>query len=411
MVDNLSRRTLLRLGLGVAATAGVAGLTGCGGALSSGSSRTGGSGRNVKIGFIALTDCASLVMAKELGYFAELGLDVELMKQASWPVTRDNLLNGSIDAAHCLFSMPMSVATKIGGTGVSDLKIAMMLNNNGQAITLKKEFAAAGYGDLAAAKVLLEQKAPALAMTFPGGTHDTWLRYWLKAAKVDPSTVDIKPIPPPQMVANMKVGTMDGYCVGEPWNAAAVDEGIGFTHLATQDLWQHHPEKALVTNARFASANKDALVDVMVATLRAARWLDNLDNRPKAAEVISAVNYINTPASNIEGRLQGKYVIGAGLPDRSYSGDQMMFFREGLVNAPRRSHVIWFLSQYQRFGLLKETPPYTQIADELLLQDLYGSAADKAGVEVPDDDMAPFEVKLDGVTFDPRKPDAEARRR
>jgi nitrate/nitrite transport system substrate-binding protein len=410
MVDNLSRRTLLRLGLGVAATAGVAGLTGCGGALSSGSNRTGGSGRNVKIGFIALTDCASLVMAKELGYFADLGLDVELIKQASWPVTRDNLLNGSIDAAHCLFSMPMSVATKIGGTGVSDLKIAMMLNNNGQAITLKKEFAAAGYGDLAAAKVLLEQKAPALAMTFPGGTHDTWLRYWLKATKVDPSTVDIKPIPPPQMVANMKVGTMDGYCVGEPWNAAAVDEGIGFTHLATQDLWRHHPEKALVTNARFASANKDALVDVMVATLRAARWLDNLDNRPKAAEVISAANYINTPASNIEGRLQGKYVIGAGLPDRSYSGDQMMFFREGLVNAPRRAHVIWFLSQYQRFGLLKETPPYTQIADELLLQDLYLSAADKAGVEVPDDDMAPFEVKLDGVTFDPRRPDAEARR-
>jgi DNA-binding CsgD family transcriptional regulator len=143
-VDNLSRRTLLRLGLGVAATTGVAGLTGCGGALSSGSNRTGGSGRNVKIGFIALTDCASLVMAKELGYFADLGLDVELIKQASWPVTRDNLLNGSIDAAHCLFSMPMSVATKIGGTGVSDLKIAMMLNNNGQAITLKKEFASRG---------------------------------------------------------------------------------------------------------------------------------------------------------------------------------------------------------------------------------------------------------------------------
>ncbi len=304
----------------------------------------------------------------------------------------------------------MSVATKIGGTGVSDLKIAMMLSNNGQAITLKKDFAAAGYGDLAAAKAVLEHKAPALAMTFPGGTHDTWLRYWLKATKVDPSKVDIKPIPPPQMVANMKVGTMDGYYVGEPWNAAAVDEGIGFTHLATQDLWQHHPEKALVTNAQFASQSKDVLIDVMVATLRAAKWLDNLDSRPKAAEVIDAANYINTAASNIEGRLQGKYVIGAGLPDRTYSGDQMMFFRDGLVNAPRRAHVIWFLSQYQRFGLLKEAPPYTKIADELLLQDLYGLAANKAGIVLPDDDMAPFEVKLDGVTLDPRKLDEEARR-
>jgi nitrate/nitrite transport system substrate-binding protein len=410
MVENLSRRTLLRLSLGAAAAAGVAGVAGCGGALSSRSDDTGSTGRKVKIGFIALTDCASLVMAKELGYFTELGLDVELIKQASWPVTRDNLLNGSIDAAHCLFSMPMSVATKIGGTGTTDLKIAMMLNNNGQAITLRKEFGAAGYGDLAAAKALLEQKAPALAMTFPGGTHDTWLRYWLKATKVDPSKVDIKPIPPPQMVANMKVGTMDGYCVGEPWNAAAVDEGVGFTHLATQDLWQHHPEKALVTNAQFATQSKDVLVDVMVATLKAAKWLDNLDNRPRTAEVIGAANYINTDPHNIEGRLQGEYVIGAGLPDRSYAGDQMMFFRDGLVSAPRRSHVIWFLSQYQRLGLLSEAPPYTKIADELLLQDLYGLAANKAGVAVPDDDMAPFDVKLDGVTFDPRKPDDEAKR-
>jgi len=306
--------------------------------------------------------------------------------------------------------MPMSVATKIGGTGVTDLKIAMMLNNNGQAITLKKDFGAAGYGDLAAAKALLEQKAPALAMTFPGGTHDTWLRYWLKAAKVDPSKVDIKPIPPPQMVANMKVGTMDGYCVGEPWNAAAVDEGVGFTHLATQDLWQHHPEKALVTNAQFASQSKDVLVDVMVATLKASKWLDEMDNRTQAAEVIGAANYINTAPKNIEGRLRGEYVIGAGLPDRSYSGDQMMFFRDGLVNVPRRSHIIWFLSQYQRFGLLSEAPPYTQIADEILLQDLYGLAAEKAGVAVPDDDMAPFDIKLDGVTFDPRKPQDEAKR-
>jgi nitrate/nitrite transport system substrate-binding protein len=389
----------------------MSGLAGCGGALSAGSSSgSGASGRKVKIGFIALTDCAALAMAKELGYFTELGLDVELIKQASWPVTRDNLLNGSIDAAHCLFSMPMSVATKIGGSGVTDLKIAMVINNNGQAITLKKDYAAAGYGDLAAAKAVLEQKAPALAMTFPGGTHDMWLRYWLKATKVDPSKVDIKPIPPPQMVANMKVGTMDGYCVGEPWNAAAVDEGVGFTHLATQDIWLHHPEKALVTSNQWASQNNDTLVDVMVATLKAAKWLDNLDNRPKTAEVIGAANYVNAAAANIEGRLRGKYIIGAGLPDRSYTGDQMMFFRDGLVNAPRRSHVIWFLAQYQRLGLLNEVPPYTKLADELILRDAYAQAASKAGVTVPDDDMAPFQVKLDGVTFDPRKPDEEAKR-
>ncbi len=352
MVENLSRRSLLRLGVGAAAAAGVAGLTGCGSAFSSDSGSSGpANGRKVRLGFIALTDCSPLVMAKELGYFAELGLDVELIKQASWPVTRDNLLNGTIDGAHCLFSMPTSLAAGVSGSG-TDLKIAMVLNQNGQAITLKKEFAAAGYGDLAAAKTLLEQAAPTLAMTYPGGTHDTWLRYWLKATKADLTDIKIIPIPPPQMVANMKVGTMDGFCVGEPWPGVAVDQGVGFTHIATQDIWQHHPEKALVTNARFAAEQKDTLVDVMVAVLKAAKWLDDLGNRATAATTIGAANYVNAPAEGIEGRLLGKYEIGAGLPAKTFAGDQMMFFRDGLVNAPRRSHVIWFLTQYQRFGLV-----------------------------------------------------------
>src|SRR2546430_6322550 len=165
--------------------------------------------RPVTLGFIALTDCASLVMAHELGYFAERDLEVTLQKQASWPATRDALLNNQIDGAHCLFSMPLSVATGIGGVaGNTALKIAMVLNNNGQAITLKKDYAAAGYGNLAKARKVLEAKTPTMAMTFPGGTHDMWLRYWLRATGADESAVKIIPIPPPQMVANMNVGTM-----------------------------------------------------------------------------------------------------------------------------------------------------------------------------------------------------------
>ena len=165
--------------------------------------------RKVKLGFIALTDCASIVMAKELGYFTERDLDVTIEKQASWPATRDNLLNNGLDGAHCLSSMPYSVATGVSGQGTA-LKIAMMLNNNGQAITLNKDFASVGYGDLARAKAALESKEPTLAMTYPGGTHDTWLRYWLKATKADTSKIKIIAIPPPQMVANMKAGAMDG---------------------------------------------------------------------------------------------------------------------------------------------------------------------------------------------------------
>ncbi|MET7711222.1 CmpA/NrtA family ABC transporter substrate-binding protein [Streptomyces sp. NPDC005407] len=410
MENNLGRRGFLRLTGTAALTASLgSALTACGSADKKSTSAK--PGRTVRLGFIALTDCAPLVMAKELGYFAERDLNVELIKQASWPATRDNLLNGQIDAAHALFSLPLSVASKIAGTGSTDLKIAMVLNNNGQAITLKKDFADAGYADLDAARALLEKKSPTLAMTFPGGTHDTWLRYWLKATKADLSGVKIVPVPPPQMVANMKVGNMDGYCVGEPWNAVAVQQDIGFTHLTTQDLWQHHPEKALVAGAKFASERKEVLADVMGAILKAAKWLDDLDNRAKAATTIGAAKYVNAPAKNIEGRLLGTYELGSDLGEKKYSGDQMMFFRDGKASAPRRAHAIWFLSQYQRFGLLNEAPPYAKIADEIVLRDLYEEVAGKEGIDVPGDDMSPFPVKLDGATFDPAKPQEEAKRK
>ena len=365
--------------------------------------------RKVKLGFIALTDCASIVMAKELGYFAERDLDVSIEKQASWPATRDNLLNNGLDGAHCLFSMPFSLATGVGGQGTA-LKIAMVLNNNGQAITLNKDFASVGYGDLEKAKAALESKEPTLAMTFPGGTHDTWLRYWLKATKADTSKVKIIPIPPAQMVANMKVGAMDGYCVGEPWGAVAVQQGIGFTHLTTQDLWAFHPEKALVVNEKFATEQPAVLEDLMAAILKASKWLDDLANRPKAAEVVGATNYVNAPAAEIAGRLAGEYELGASLPPKTYAGDQMVFFRDGQVNSPRRAHAIWFMAQYQRLGLLKEAPPYQQLADSIILRDVYEKVAAAEGIDVPDDDMAPVEIKLDGVAFDPAKPDEEVTR-
>lgn len=272
----MDRRNFLRLGAAAAATPGLATLLAACGSDNTGSAATSASSgstpattlaptsaaaqravRPLKIGFTALTDCAPLIMAKELGYFADAGLDVTLAKQASWPALRDALLNGEVQAAHCLYTMPFSVATKIGGPGTTDLKIAMILNNNGQAITLAKKYADVGYGDLAKAKALLDSdQAPELAMTFPGGTHDLWLRYWLRATGADATKLKISPVPPPQMVQNMTVGNVRGYCVGEPWNAVAVAKDIGFTHLATQDLWLHHPEKALVLNAAMAKGHR-----------------------------------------------------------------------------------------------------------------------------------------------------------
>ncbi len=366
--------------------------------------------RKVRLGFIALTDCASIVMAKELGYFAERGLDVSVEKQASWAATRDNLLNNEIDGGHVLSCMPFSVATGIGGSGARSMRVAMMLNNNGQAISLSKDYAAVGYGDVEKARAAFVGKTPTLAGTFPGGTHDTWLRYWLKAAKVDFNAVKIITIPPPQMVANMKVDAMDGFCVGEPWGAQAVAQGVGFTHINTQDIWKHHPEKALVVTEKFATERPDVLMDVMGAILKASKWLDDLANRKQASETIGAASYINAPPSEIEGRLLGQYDLGSGIGHKTYTDDYMTFFRGGEVNAPRRGHGIWWMTQYRRFGLLKADPAYQELVDTIVLRDLYEKVAAKEGIDVPDDDMKPFHIKLDNTTFDPRKPLEEANR-
>ena len=421
MVQEIDRRHFLRLAAGAAAAAAAGGLLaacgdGGGGGDGAGAQAAGGSSttastktfRKVKLGFIALTDCAPLVMAKELGYFADRGLDVELLKQASWPATRDNLLSGEIDGAHCLSTMPFSVAAGVSGAGTA-LKVAMILNNNGQAITLNKELAAAKYGDLAAAKEVLERREPTLAMTYPGGTHDLWLRYWLRATKADERRIKIIPIPPPQMVQNMKVGNMDGFCVGEPWNAVAVEQDIGFTHLTTQDLWLHHPEKALVVNEKTAGET-DLMKALMGATLQAAKWLDDLDNRKQAATTIGGAAYVNAPPGEIEGRMLGTYELGAGLGTKDFGGSQMLFFRDGKTSAPRRSYGYWTLAQYQRLGLLQQAPDRKRIVDDIVLRDLYEEVADEEGIDVPDDDMAPFEVVLDDVEFDPAKVEDEVKR-
>jgi nitrate/nitrite transport system substrate-binding protein len=365
----------------------------------------------VKVGFIPLTDASSVIMAYENGDYADRDLDVSVLKQASWPATRDALLNGDIDMAHALFSMPMSLAAGIGGAGERDLRIAMIINNNGQAITLGSDFADAGYADLDAAGDLLRSRgAPSLAMTFPGGTHDLWLRYWIAAAGVDARQLSIQPIPPPQMVANMQAGTVQGFCVGEPWNAVAVSQGIGFTHLTTQDLWLNHPEKALVCHRRMVEERPEVVVDMIRSVLASSAWLDVPENRSAAADVVGREQYINAPPDDIRGRLTGVYDLGADLGERDFEGDQMQFHRDGATNLPRRSYVHWTLAQYQRLGYVTEVPDPTALADEVILSDLYAEAADAEGVAIPDDDLTPFEVALDGTTFDPADFAAEAAR-
>ncbi len=362
----------------------------------------------VKLGFIPLTDCAPLVAAKELGLFAKYGIDVQLSKEASWANVRDKILNGELDGAHCLFSMPFSVYTGVGGKAGSEMKIAMVLNNNGQAITLSKDFCGqVGFKELkkvpAAVAGLKTKKEVTFAMTFPGGTHDIWLRTWMAAAGINQKSVGIITIPPPQMVANMKVDNMEGFCVGEPWNGVAASQNVGFTHIASQDIWKNHPEKALVVNKDFAN-DKETLKAVMKAVLEACKWLDVKENRKKAAGWLTKPYYVNAPLAVIEARLAGSYDLGCDLGVQKYKDDYMLFYNNGFVNTPRKAHGIWFMAQYVRFGYLKSNPDYKAIAEKLILDDLYAEVAKSMNVPVQTDDMKPFKLTIESQTFDPNNP-------
>jgi len=366
--------------------------------------------RVVKLGFIPLTDCAPLVIAKEMGFFAKYGVDVQITKEASWAVVRDKILNGELDGAHCLFSMPFSVYTGIGGKAGSEMKIAMLLSSNGQAITLSKDFCGnVGYKDVkgvaAAVKQLKTKKEVTFAMTFPGGTHDIWLRNWLAAAGVNSKSVGIITIPPPQMVANMKVDNMEGFCVGEPWNGVAATQNIGFTHIASQDIWKDHPEKALVVNKAFADTDKEDLKNVMKAIIEACKWLDVMSNRKKAALFLSKPNYVNAPVQVIEARLMGSTDLGCDLGVQKYKDDYMLFYKNGQVNTPKISYGIWFMAQYVRFGMLDSAPNYKAIAQKLIMSDLYEEVAKSMNVPIADD-MKPFKTNLETITFDPNNPAA-----
>lgn len=372
-------------------------------------------GEKIRLGFIPLTDCAPLVAAKELGLFAKYGLDVEVSKEASWANVRDKILTGELSGAHCLYSMPFSVYTGVGGKAGSEMYIAMMLNNNGQAITLSKDFCGlVGFKETkkvpaAVKEIAGRKKDVTFAMTFPGGTHDLWLRYWLAASGVSQKSVGIITIPPPQMVANMRVDNMEGFCVGEPWGGVAASTAVGFTHISTQDIWKHHPEKALVMNKTFATTRRADLKNLMKAIMEACKWLDVPANRKKAAAWLTKPYYVNAPLAVIEARLLGSYDIGCDIGAVKYKDDAMLFHNNGFVNAPRKAHGIFAMSQYKRFGYLKESPKYKEVADKLIMEDLYAEVAKEMGVTIPDDDMKPFTIKLDNYTFDPAKPEENLR--
>ena len=414
---NLTRREMLRelLMAGLSVTAASAVLAGCGtsatttdasstaGAPASGTASSSGP---IKLGFIPLTDCASLVVADQMGYFKKHGVDVTVVKMANWNAVRDQISGNQLQGAHCLFGMPFAVETGVSAVKGDPLKIAMMISQNGQGTSLSNEFEGkVKYADFEGfGKAFKAMNKPmTFGMTFPGGTHDMWMHLSLAGAGIDPKKVAIKPIPPPQMVNNMKTGGLNGYNVGEPWNGRAVAEKVGFSFIASQDLWQNHPEKALVVNGKFAEARKDDLKKVMMAMLEASKFIDDMKNRPEVAKTIGTKAYVGAEPEVILPRLMGDYPLGGGLGEHK-TDHPMQFYRDGEVNLPRHGHAIWFMTAYERWGKAKLPADPMKVANDVILQDLYKEVAQEMKIAVPDDDMTPFEVKVDAMTFDPSKP-------
>ena len=271
----------------------------------------------MRIGFIPLTDCASVVMASVQKFDEKYGVKIIATKEASWAGVRDKLVNGELDMAHVLYGLVYGVHFGIGGPR-KDMAVLMNLNHNGQAITLSKKLADKGAVDVASlAKAMAADKREyTFAQTFPTGTHAMWLYYWLASGGINPlKDAKVITVPPPQMVANMRVGNMDGFCVGEPWNHRAIMDGIGITAATTQDIWRDHPEKVLGATFEFVKKNPNTARAVVMAVLEAGRWIDaGLQNKTRMAETIADKAYVNTSVDAINQRILGRYQDGMGTP-------------------------------------------------------------------------------------------------
>jgi nitrate/nitrite transport system substrate-binding protein len=370
-----------------------------------------------KLGFIALTDASPLIIALEKGYFKKYGMtDVEVLKQASWGTTRDNIVLGSdaggIDGAHILTPMPYLISEgKVTNGNKVPMYILARLNTNGQGISVANEFKDAKItlkSDALKdtfAKIKAGGKDLKCAVTFPGGTHDLWMRYWLAANGVDPNKdVSTIVVPPPQMVANMKAGNMQAFCVGEPWNARLIAQQSGYSALITGELWKDHPEKAFSMRSDWVDKNPKAAMALLKGVLEAQVWCEDPANKEEMCKIVGADKWFKVPAAEILGRQQGKVDYGDGRtidnPDLS-----MKFWNDN-ASYPFKSHDLWFVTEDMRWGYFDATTDAKAMVDKVNREDLWKEAAKAIGKEadIPKSTSRGIETFFDGVKFDPENP-------
>ncbi|MCX7151773.1 MAG: CmpA/NrtA family ABC transporter substrate-binding protein [Proteobacteria bacterium] len=344
--------------------------------------------KDLKIGFIAITCATPLIMADPLGFYKKEGLNVQLMKTAGWALIRDKMLNKEHDASHFLSPMPLAISMGLGSSAQA-MDVATIQNINGQAITLANK-----HKDKRDPK---QWKGFKFAVPFEYSMHNFLLRYYIAEHGLDPDTdIQIRVTPPPEMVANLRAGNIDGFLGPDPFNQRAVYDEVGFIHLLSKELWDGHPCCAFGTSEAFIKENPNTFAAMYRAVLTAAAMARDPKNRSLIAKVIAPPNYLNQPETVIEQVLTGKFADGLGniknVPDRA---DFDPF--------PWQSMAVWMLTQMKRWGYVKGDVNYKAIAEKVFLATDARKRMAELGQKAPVTSYAKFKVM--GKEFDPASPD------
>lgn len=347
--------------------------------------------KDLKIGFIPITCATPLIMAHPLGFYSKQGLNVEVVKTAGWALIRDKMLNKEYDATHFLSPMPLAISMGVG-SNATPMNVATIQNTNGQAITLSVK-----HKDKRDPK---DWKGFKFAVPFEYSMHNFLLRYYVAESGLDPDRdIQIRVVPPPEMVANLRAGNIDGFLGPDPFNQRAVFEEVGFIHLLTKELWNGHPCCAFGTSTEFIQKNPNTFAALYRAVLTSAAMAREAKNRELIAKVIAPQAYLNQPETVIAQVLTGKFADGLGnvknVPDRA-DFDPM----------PWQSMAVWMLTQMKRWGYVKGDVNYKQIAEKVFLLTDAKKVMKSLDMKVPDGAYPKFTIM--GKVFDPEKAEAYA---
>ena len=382
--------------------------------------------KKLTIGFIALTDCAPIVIAKEKGFFEKYGLDVHVVKEGGgWPGIQQKVINGEYDFSHALAGMP--IAATLGINGDANLQAVLSLDFNGNGITFGNDIIKnmKRYGMDEKTRPLSSEslkkyidakhksegsnyKPLSFGMVHPVSTHNYELRYWMAASGIEPDIdATIKPFPPPTMPSNLIAGNIEGYCVGEPWNERIVLMKKGSTLVTNYDIWNNNPEKVLQTRADFIAKNPKTTKAVIKAIIEAQIWLDSSwENRREAAKILSKPNYVKAPVNVLEKSMTGTFQYLKG--QKSEANPQFNVFANYYAAYPFYSHGMWFITQMYRWGQLDKAVDMKKVIESVYRPDLFAEAAKEVGYSLPPspwkkDGVDKYNMFMDGKVYDPNK--------